>query len=117
VLEHIRPNLGRNVSLLIITPAARLDWLKTLPLLDRRGIRPTVFLLDLHSFDRKLDNSRVAAELKKMHVACHRIPRELLDRPETHPGIQGQWEWRISPLGRAIPVRAPDDHRWRRLAK
>ena len=117
VLEHARPNLGRNASLLIITPTAKIDWLRTLPLLNRRGIRPTILLLDLHSFDPKRDNSRVAAELKRIHVPCHPISRELLDRPEAHPGTRGQWEWRISPLGRAIPVHAPDDHSWRRLAK
>jgi uncharacterized protein (DUF58 family) len=117
VLEHIRPNLGRNASLIVITPAASLDWLTRLPLLVRRGIRPTVFLLDLHSFDPQLDNTSVATELRKMDVTCHTIPRQLLDRPEAHPGTQGQWEWRVSPLGRAIPVRAPEDHRWRRLAK
>ncbi len=117
VLEHIRPNLSRNASLLIITPSARTDWLQKLPLLNRRGIRSTVFLLDLHSFDRKLDNSGVAEELKKIHVRCHTISREFLNRPEAHPGTQGQWEWRVSPTGRAIPVRTPGDQRWRRLAK
>ena len=117
VLEHARPNLGRNASLLIITPTASLDWLKTLPLLDRRGIRSTVFLLDLQSFDQDLDNSRVADELGKIHVPCHNIPREFLDRPEAQPGTRGQWEWRITPTGRAVPVHTPDDHRWQRLAK
>jgi uncharacterized protein (DUF58 family) len=117
VLEHVRPNLGRNASLIVITPTSRLDWVTRLPLLNRRGIRSTVLLLDLHSFDGKLDNSMVAAELKKVHVPCHTIPREFLDRPEAHPGAQGRWEWRVTPTGRAIPVRAPQDHSWRRLAK
>jgi len=71
----------------------------------------------LHSFNSKQENSRVATELKKMHFACHSLPRELFDRPEAQPGTQGQWEWRISPLGRAIPVHAPEDHSWRRLTK
>ena len=117
VLEHARPNLGRNASLLIITPTSKLDWIVTLPLLSLRGIRPTLLLLDLHSFDNKRDNSKVAAELKRQHVTCHLLPREMFDRPEAHPGTRGQWEWRISPTGKAIPVRAPQDHSWRRLAK
>ena len=117
VLEHFRPNLGRNASLVIITSSFRADWISRLPLLYRRGIRPTVFLFDLHSFDEYRDNSSIATELKRIHVACHTTPREFLDRPEAHPGTQGQWEWRISPLGRAIPVRAPQDHQWRRLEK
>jgi uncharacterized protein (DUF58 family) len=117
VLERIRPDLGRNTSLLIITPTRSTDWFITLPLLARRGIRPTVLLLDLHTFDNKRDNSAIAAELKKMHVPCHILPREMFDQPEAQPGTQGQWEWRVSALGKAIPVRAPEDHSWRRLAK
>jgi uncharacterized protein (DUF58 family) len=117
VLEHVRPSLGRDASLVIITPTASLDWLTRLPLLLRRGIRSTVFLFDLASFDENLDNSRVAAELKKIHVACHSIPREFMERPEVHPGTAGQWEWRVSATGRAIPVHTPQDQRWRRLAK
>jgi uncharacterized protein (DUF58 family) len=117
VLERARPNLGRNASLLVITPTRSTDWFVTLPLLSLRGVTPTVFLHDLRSFDGKRDNSWVAAELKKMHVACHLLPRELLDRPEAHPGARGQWEWRVTPTGRAIPVHAPQDQKWRRLER
>jgi len=117
VLEHARPNLGRNASLLVITPTRNTDWFIALPHLARSGIRPTVLLLDLHSFDSKIDNSGVAAELQKMHVTCHILPREMFDLPEAQPGSRGQWEWRVSPLGKAIPVRAPEDSSWRRLAK
>jgi hypothetical protein len=88
-----------------------------LPHLRRQGITPTVLLLDLYSFDAKRDNSRIAVELKKMQVACHMLPREMFDRPEAQPGTRGQWEWRVSALGKAIPVHAPKDHTWRRLAK
>jgi uncharacterized protein (DUF58 family) len=117
VLERIRPNLGQNTSLLIITPTQDMDWFITLPLLARRGIRPTVLLLDLHTFDGKRDNSAIAAELKRMRVPCHMLPCEMFDQPEAQPGTRGQWEWRVSALGKAIPVRAPEDHRWRRLPK
>jgi uncharacterized protein (DUF58 family) len=117
VLEHARASLGRNASLLIITPTNSIDWFITLPNLVRRGIRPTVLLLDLHSFDEQRDNARVAAELRKMHIPCHVLPREMFDRPEAQPGTKGHWEWRISALGKAIPVHTPEDHSWRRLAK
>jgi len=117
VLERIRPNLGRNASLLVISATDRSDWFLTVPMLRRRGIRPTVFLLDLGSFDARRDNRGVAAELHKMQVACHLLPREMFDRPEAHPGSHGQWEWRVSALGKAIPVHEPEDHSWRRLAR
>jgi uncharacterized protein (DUF58 family) len=117
VLEHVRPNLGRNSSLIIITATARMDWLERLPHLHRRGIKPTVFLLEQGSFDERADNSNVANELARMHVTCYTIPREFLDRPEARPGTRGQVEWKISPTGRAIPVRASEAQSWRRLAE
>ena len=117
VLERVRPHLERSSSLLIITPTQNTDWYSALHLLSLRGIRPTVMLLDLHSFDNKRNNSGVAAGLKKMHVPCYVLLREMFDLPEAQPGTQGQWEWRISALGKAIPVRAPEDHSWRSLVK
>jgi len=117
VLERIRPDLGRNASLLIITPTQSTDWFIALPHLFRLGIRPTVLLFDLGSFDNKRDNSGVVAELKRMHIPCHVLPREMFDRPEAQPGTRGQWEWRVSPLGKAIPVSKPEENSWRGLPK
>lgn len=116
VLEHIRPNLGHNATLIIITPTVRLGWLNTIPLLRRRGIIPTVFSLDPQTFGRRANNSALLTDLGKMGVSHHSIPRDLLDRPEAQPGTSGQRNWRISPTGRAIPVRATDDYAWRRLS-
>jgi len=117
VLEHIRPNLGFNATLIIITATTRLDWLNTIPLLRRRGITPTVFLLDPQTFGGKTSNAAILSELTRMGISHHSIPRELLERPESHPGTRGQWEWRISPTGRAIPAREPEDYAWRRLSE
>jgi uncharacterized protein (DUF58 family) len=117
VLEHIRPNLGHNATLVIITPTVKLDWLNTIPLLRRRGITPTILLLDPQTFGGRVNNSALLAELGKIGVAHHSIPRDLLDRPEARPGTRGKQEFRISPTGRAIPVRAPEDYSWRRLSE
>lgn len=117
VLERIRPNLGRNSSLLIITPSVEIDWLETLPHLRWRGIMPTVFSLNARSFGGDKDNSALLAALQKMSVPHFDIPREMLDRPEATPGKRGQWEWRISPTGRAIPVHSPGDQAWRKLSE
>jgi len=117
VLEHIRPNLGFNATLIIITSTTQTDWLHTVPLLRRRGIAPTVFLLDSQTFGGQKSNVPLLSELTRMGISHHNIPREVLDRPEAHPGTRGQWEWRISPTGRAIPVRTPGDYTWRRLSE
>lgn len=117
VLEHIRPNLGYNATLIVITPTVQLDWLTTVPLLRRRGITPTVLSLDPQTFGGQVGNKPLLTALDKMGVAHHSIPRDLLDRPEARPGTHGKREFRISPTGRAIPVRALEDYSWRRLSE
>ena len=117
VLEHIRPSLGHNATLVIITPTTKTDWINTVPLLRRRGIAPTVFLLDPQTFGGRVNNKPLLAALDKMGVTHHSIHRDLLDRPEARPGTRGQREWRVSPTGRAIPVRAPEEYAWRRLSE
>lgn len=115
VLEHIRPDLGRHASLLIITPTVVSDWLPTLPHLRWRGIIPTIFTLNPRSFGGQTDNRQLIAGLQKMGVAHYDMPRGMFDRPEARPGSRGQWEWRVSATGRAVPVRSPDDYTWQRL--
>jgi uncharacterized protein (DUF58 family) len=117
VLEHTRPVLGKNSSMLVITPSVETNWLESLPRLRWRGITPTVLSLNPRSFGAGRDNRGLLAALEKMGVPHYDIPREILDRPEAAPGTRGQWEWRISPTGRAIPVRSPEDSDWRRLSE
>jgi len=117
VLEHIRPNLGHNATLIIVTPTVQLDWLNTVPLLRRRGITPSILLLDPQTFGGRVSNKPLLAALEKMGVSHHVISHALLDLPEARPGVSGQWKWRISPTGRAIPVRAPEEYAWRRLSE
>ncbi len=45
------PRLGRNTTLIIITSSSDLVWPQSMPMLQRRGVRPLVILLDPHSFD------------------------------------------------------------------
>jgi len=39
---------------------------------------------------------------------------DLLDKPQARPGHEGEWQWRITGTGKAIPVRAARED-WRGL--
>jgi hypothetical protein len=86
-----------------------------LPLL-RRGAVATVLLLDPVTFGGAGEVSGTLALLTNLGVTRYVIPRELLDRPEARPGQQGNWEWRIMPTGRAVPIRRPGNTPWRALS-
>jgi uncharacterized protein (DUF58 family) len=121
LLERARPALGKRPSLIVITPAVEGGWFESLLPLLRRGVAPTVLLLDPVSFGddsaaRAPALSRTLALLSDWGVAHYTVTRDLLDRPEARPGRRGRWEWRILGTGRAIAVQRPRDMGWRGLS-
>ena len=114
-LQRIGSALRSHSSLLIVTTCSDADWASSLLPLIWRGITPTVFLLDPISFGGKTNTAGISSALQSIGVACHVIPRELLDTPQARPGQEGEWEWRVSATGKAILVQAPNQLDWRRL--
>jgi uncharacterized protein (DUF58 family) len=115
LLARMEPALGQHASLIIITPAVDGEWIEALVPLLRRGVAPTVLLLDPISFGGVGSVRRITASLSDLGVAHHVITRDLLDRPEARPGRQGRWEWRVGGTGRAAPVHRHRDVAWKAL--
>lgn len=113
-LQRLGPSISRHCSLLIITANADAQWTESLLPLMWRGVMPTLFLLDPLTFGGQTPTGPVSALFQSMGIPCHIIPRELLDRPQARPGREGEWEWRISGTGKAVPVRTAQDE-WRGL--
>jgi len=116
LLARVRPAFNRQASLIIITPAAAGDWIEALLPLLRRGAVATVLLLDPVTFGGAGEAGNTLALLANLGVSRYLITPELLGRPEARPGRQGNWEWRIMPTGKAVPVRRPGDAPWQELS-
>lgn len=116
LLARARPRFGERTSIIIVTPAVNDEWVEALWPLLRSGAAPTVLLLDPLSFGGAGDVSGTLALLSDLGIARYVITRDLLDHSEARPGQRGQWEWRVSPLGRAVPVRRPHDLAWKVLS-
>jgi uncharacterized protein (DUF58 family) len=114
-IQRIGKLIGNHSSLLIITACVEVEWIQSLIPLMWRGIAPTVFLLDPITFGGQTDASEISSALQMMGVLCHLIPKQLLDTPEARPGQEGEWQWRVSPTGKAILLREPIHFDWRRL--
>ena len=89
-----------------------LDWVDALLPLTRSGIAPTVVLLDRASFeggdgsDASLGIRALLAEAGiRTHVVCQGYPFRHLVPPKR----RGHWQFKTSPLGRAIAVRRPEE--------
>jgi uncharacterized protein (DUF58 family) len=116
LLARMPPGFGRMSSLIIVTPDVEGSWVNSLVPLLRRGVVPTVLLLDPLSFGGTATAASLAPLLSRVGAAHGIVTRQLLDRPEARPGRQGRWEWHISATGRAVPIRRPADMAWKKLS-
>jgi uncharacterized protein (DUF58 family) len=123
VLSSIEQNLGQNTTVLVITPSCEPDWPDALLPLTRRGIVPTVVLLDPASFTIETGAPRgrahdlraqiIRAEtmrhrLIEAGMTTHLVPQGYPFRYVTQPERRGHWEFKVTPMGRAIVVQRPD---------
>jgi len=117
LLVRMGPALRQHASLVIVTPDAGSDWVEALVPLLRKGVVPTVLLLDPVSFGGggTGDVRETAALLSDLEVAHYIITRDLLDSPKAHPDRRGYWG-QVFETGRAIPVRRPRNISWRVLS-
>ncbi len=117
LLERLGPALGRDANLVVITPCTEADWVTALTRLAWRGITATAILIDPGTFEagRGANMQALGELLTQAGIAHHIIGRELLQQPEARPGPAGQWEWRVLPTGKAVPVRRPADLSWKQL--
>jgi uncharacterized protein (DUF58 family) len=115
LLTQMQPSFKQRTSLIIITPDTQSNWIAQLIPLQRRGIVPTVLLLDPISFGGTTDARGALSALADLEIARYVVTRDVLDRPEAHPGLRGHSEWQVTPLGRVISKRVSRDA-WRTLA-
>lgn len=115
LLNLSRPGLSQNTSLIVITPAVEGEWLEALIAIRRQHILPTVLLFDPQTFGGDEAPTAISEDLSRLGVLNEVIPKDLLDREEIQPGREGHWQWRVTPLGKAVPDMNPDELAWRGL--
>jgi uncharacterized protein (DUF58 family) len=115
LLTRAGSTFSQRSSLVIITPDSSGDWIEPLLPIIWRGIIPTVLILNPATFGGTGNAQIVLSLLAELGIVRYVIDRELLDRPASRPGKAGQWEWRVSATGRAIPLRKPSEQGWKVL--
>ncbi len=116
LLDIVRPNLAKNTSLIVITPAVEGAWMESLLSVQRQQVVPTVLLFDPVTFGGQQSVDPLKTIFNQFEIVHDIIPKQLLDREEIEPGREGHWQWRVTPLGRAIPLLDQDDLVWRNLS-
>jgi uncharacterized protein (DUF58 family) len=104
LLEKMGPTLGRHSSLVVITASTKTDWLGTLHPLTKRGIIPTVLLLDRSTFGGDTSAENIALTLNGHGIKCHIIPHGLIERPKNIQSKPVNWTWHSTPTGEIVPM-------------
>lgn len=116
LLDFSRPGLRQNTSMIVITPAVRNGWIESLLAVRRQQVVPTILLFDPITFGGEESAMGISDDLSRLGIINEVIPKDLLNRDSFEPGKEGHWEWRVTPLGRAIPTLKPEEMVWRNLA-
>jgi uncharacterized protein (DUF58 family) len=82
LLRSARPSLGTGASLIIITADANPGWLESLIPMLKKGITPTVFLLDPPSFGGNTPLDGVQSNLTRLNITHYKITRDVLNQPQ-----------------------------------
>jgi uncharacterized protein (DUF58 family) len=107
VLTDVGPTLGRGQTVAIITPSLNTDWLPALLPLARRGMSPTVILIDPGSFDGREPRDEMIASLRGLwaehHISSHVIRQGYPFRPLIRQ-VRRRVEYKVLGTGRVVPV-------------
>lgn len=105
VLQEMDRNLGRGTTLAVITPSCNPTWVSALLPPMRRGVTPTVILLDPVTFGGDGNPAALEELLARLGVSSHRIAKGMPFRPVYEHKRIGRPELKIlSGTGRVVRV-------------
>jgi uncharacterized protein (DUF58 family) len=105
VLAEMDANLGRGMTLAVITPSCDPAWLSSLLPPMRRGVAPTVVLLDPVSFGGTGNVDGMRALLADLGIPSHSVAKGMPFRPTVEYKRIGRPEYRVLPAtGRVVAV-------------
>jgi uncharacterized protein (DUF58 family) len=105
VLGEMDRNLGRGMTLAVITPSCDPAWVAGLLAPMRRGVAPTILLLDPNSFGGQGNVEAIAGLLADLGVPLERITRDMPFHPLFEHERLGPPKLKVLPgTGRVIVV-------------
>lgn len=104
LLQKTRTSMRSNNSLIVITSDMSGEWLDPLILLTRRGVIPTVLLIDQPAFGGQGDIHAIEERLIELNVRYYRIGPDFLDKAEIRDAESERERWK-GMYERSVPWR------------
>jgi uncharacterized protein (DUF58 family) len=108
LLDQSQRYLQRNSNVIVITSSTQVDWLNKLDYFRTREITPTVMLVASDEPGHVHEINRIGELILQRGIRHHVLTPKLFSIPEARPGRHGKIDWKYTPLGRAIMVRADE---------
>ena len=99
----------KGAAAIIITPNSTPDWLPHLFSLAQKGIQSNVTLLDRASFGGAGASQQQRSAIRQLGFSANIIRCGEVGQPLTTQVQRGVWEFKVTAMGKAIPVRKPSD--------
>ncbi len=99
----------KGAAAIIITPDGTADWLPHLFSLAQKGIQSNVILLDRPSFGGTGQSDQLRDTIRQLGFMANIIRQGEVGQPLQTQAQRGVWEFKITAMGKAIPVRRPGD--------
>ncbi len=99
----------KGAAAIIITPNGTFDWLPQLFSLAQKGIQSNVTLLDRASFGGVGKSEQLRSAIRQLGFSANIIHCGEVGQPLTTQAQRGVWEFKVTAMGKAIPVRKPSD--------
>jgi uncharacterized protein (DUF58 family) len=106
LLDRSQRYLQRNSNVIVITSSTQAGWLNKLDYFRKREITPTVMLVASDEPDHTNELNWIGELIKRRGIRHHVLTPKLFSIPEARPGRLGKIDWKYTPLGQAIMVRA-----------
>jgi uncharacterized protein (DUF58 family) len=84
LIANNQRRIGRNTSAIIITASVDQEWLNSLSMLMKKGVTPTILMLEPKAFGGKLKSDNIISTLASWGVNYYQFTPEIYTRPDIH---------------------------------
>lgn len=116
VIKGSMPGIKQRSSAIIITSSLEEGWLNFLLLFQRRGIVPTILLLDRKAFGGLGDAGPMAAQLSDLGLTHYLITPDVVESANLRQGNKGQFDYQVTPSGRVLVDEQWEAQPWKELS-
>ena len=115
-LPSIPFSFSQKACPIIITANPDPEWIKGLVPFTSRGVKPFVYFINPETYGVSSSLKACQDFLVSLGLRYQVFEKAFFDRPEASPGSRGNYQWRVTPFGRAVRVSSGKDDEWRAIA-